>query len=194
VENTEDCNDNVVPNLGGEASRKRARNEEGFGTVEENAKRDITEIEEKVDSIVTKLQLEGPYLPENQVDRIKTKLDFIKCNIKFSNTVTELEKVVKEVKQMTISEEKVEDSSKKSEDVKNILLECRSVNEIEIRLPEFQYEEKTEKEEERVVCQLCQTVFKYDISQEQSTKQSEKLRNLKKNLKAHLETNNTRLY
>ena len=61
------------------------------------------EIEEKVDVILNKLKLrmENPNDKENCEDRVKFKLDFIIINIKLSNTVTELQQVVEEVKKVS---------------------------------------------------------------------------------------------
>ena len=143
----------------------------------------LDEIEKSVDDILDKLHLKFP--DDLQVcvkDRIKSKLSFIKGNIRIFETVTELSKVIKEVKLMTLSEENNHEASSSLEDIKRILMECRSVSDIEAKVPEFLYEE----EREKVVCQICKTEFGYDVSLETGRKQSESLVNLKFSLKRHL--------
>ena len=56
------------------------------------------------------------------------------------------------------------------------------LTEIETKVTQYRYDEKSE----RVICQLCKQVFKYDISLEQGRKQSASLIHLKDNLKHHL--------
>ena len=143
---------------------------------------DLTEIEAKVDTVLGKLELKLVHQNNDRSpeDRVKFKLDFIIGNIKLANTVTELQMAVKEVKQM--SEEQVEVSSNLLDEVKHVLVDCRSVSEIETKVPEFRFDEKSEK----VICQVCKQVFKYDISLEQGRKQSASLAHLKDNLKKHL--------
>ena len=72
-----------------------------LGTAQE-----LDEIEEKVDVILNKLKLhmENPDVKENSEDRVKFKLDFIKL----SNTVTELQQVVEELKKMSFSDGNVD--------------------------------------------------------------------------------------
>ena len=71
---------------------------------------------------------------------MKRKLDFINASIKLSETVGDLEKVVKEVKKLTLSENKKAKDFGVIDEVKKVLVSCRSVEEIEIKVPEFQYD------------------------------------------------------
>ena len=80
-----------------------------------------------------KLHLENPNFKESSEDRVKFKLDFIINNIKLSNTVTELQKVVEEVKKMSVSDESVDVVSNSMYEVKHTLVACRSVAEIEAK-------------------------------------------------------------
>ena len=68
-----------------------------------------------------------------------------------------------------------------------MLVSCRSVSEIETKVPEFRYDEHSEK----VVCQVCKQAFKYDASLEQGRKQSPSLSHLKDHLKNHLDNSAT---
>lgn len=145
----------------------------------------LTDIEIQVDDILRKLQL---FFPPNQgnsqQERIRFKLSFLKGNIRISSAVSDLEKVVKEVKSMTLSEEKVDNCLSSLEEVKNVLVACKSVTEVETRVPEFTYNDEIKK----VVCEVCKEKFNYDISHEQQGKnQSQQLVNLKAHLKLHLE-------
>ena len=142
----------------------------------------LAEIETKVDSILENLNLQGPFNYKMSQDRIKAKLELIKGSINISKTVIDLEKVVKEVKKLTITNEKEEGVSNCLDEVKRILVSCRSVSEIETKVPEFCYDKKLEK----VVCQVCHQTFSYDISLEQGRKLSGSLIHLKDNLKTHL--------
>ena len=143
---------------------------------------DLDEIEGKADLIIEKLQLTSTNLEGNQVDRLKKKLDLINASIKLSDAVCDLEKIVKEVKKLTLTENKDSNNISMIDEVKKELVSCRSVEEIENKVPEFQYDEKIEK----VVCQVCGTDFQYDISQEQGRKQSTSLVDLKNRLKYHI--------
>ena len=156
---------------------KRPREEEDITEVV-----DLSEIEEKVDKVLDRLELKLIHqnIERSPEDRVKFKLDFIISNIKLTNTVTELQKAVKEVKKM--SDERVEVSSNLLDEVKHVLVACRSVSEIENKVPEFRFDEKSEK----VICLVCKQVFKYDVSLEQGRKQSASLIHLKDNLKNHL--------
>ena len=73
-----------------------------------------------------------------------------------------------------------------SEDVKETLMTCRSVTEIEGKVPEFEFKE----DQERVVCTVCSASFKYDVATEGGKKVSAQLSNLKNNLKHHLDNTN----
>ena len=192
----EDINENVLPtNDGGNtaiediAGRKRARTEDDYFTAGAEGPEDIHEIEKKVDKIIEELELVAPNRQEKQVDTIKHKLDYILKNLKVSKTVDELEKMVREVKKMTVSNLKVEASSgeKEKEDIFRVLVACKSVAEIESRVPEFQFQE----EKAKLVCRVCNAEFKYDVSLELGRKQSENLINLKNNLKTHLKKSAT---
>ena len=136
----EDINENVLPaNDGGStaieaiAGRKRARTEDDYFTAGAEGPEDIHEIEKKVDKIIEELELVAPNRQEKQVDTIKHKLDYFLKNLKVSKTVDELEKMVREVKKMTVSNLKVEASSgeKEKEDIFRVLVACKSVAEIE---------------------------------------------------------------
>ena len=100
---------------------------------------DITEIEGKVDMIIVKLELVPPCTQKSQLDSIKNKLDFIFKNLQISTTVDVLQQVVREVHQMTISDEKIDDGTISKEEASQLLLACKSVTEIESKIPEFQY-------------------------------------------------------
>ena len=168
-----------------EPEPKRARNEvqSEQKAAEDEDKGFHTEIEAKVDCILEKLCLNPPNLHEGESDRIKAKLDFIIGNLVISKTVSKLEQVVEDVKKLSLSKEKLENGSNLTEEVKKVIGTCRSVAEIETKVPEFQYDENLEK----VVCQVCKSEFKYDVSQEQGRKQSNSLGELKYRLKSHLE-------
>ena len=173
-----DGKDDVSQELGNSA--KRPRMDDG----EEYIDSQLSEIEAKVDNILDKLQLplgnqNVKLSPEN---RVKLKLDFIIKNINLTNTVKELELVVKEVQKMTMSKESEDVDLSSLDQVKQVLVSCRSVSEIETKVPEFRYDESSEK----VVCQVCKQTFKYDVSLEQGRKQSASLSHLKENLKLHL--------
>ena len=161
-------------------SAKRPRVED----VEEVNDIQICEIEAKVDNILAKLDLHlgDQMVQQSQESRVKLKLDFIASNINLSNTVKELQSVVNQVQKMSVSEEREDASLSSLDHVKLILLSCRSVSEIETKVPEFRYDEKSEK----VVCQVCQQAFKYDASLEQGRKQSPSLSHLKDHLNNHL--------
>ena len=159
---------------------KRPRVEE----VEEDIDTQLSEIEAKVDTILGKLKLHlgDQNVKQSEENRVKLKLDFIISNINLTNTVKDLELVVKEVQKMTLSKESECVGLSALDQVKQVLVSCRSVSEIETKVPEFRYNEKSEK----VVCQVCYQDFKYDISLEQGRKQSASLSHLKENLKHHL--------
>ena len=106
----------------------------------------LTVIEDKIDNIIKKkMQLVPPPPKQSQIEDITFKLDYVTSNIKISNTVTELEKVVKEVKEMRLSEEKVETSMASTEEIKRVVGACRSISEIENKVPEFKYNAQIEK-------------------------------------------------
>ena len=164
--------------IGNAAKRPRVED------VEENIDTQLSEIEAKVDNILEKLQLHLGDQKEklSQEKRVNLKLDFIISNINLTNTVKDLELVVKEVQKMTLSKESEDVGLSDMDQVKHVLVSCRSVSEIETKVPEFRYDEKSEK----VVCQVCNQAFKYDVSLEQGRKQSASLSHLKENLKHHL--------
>ena len=99
----------------------------------------ICEIEAKVDNILAKLELHLEDQSEklSQESRVKLKLDFIDSNINLTNTVKDLQMVVKEVQKMSVSEEKEDVSLSSLDQVMFVLLSCRSVSEIETKVPEF---------------------------------------------------------
>ena len=67
------------------------------------------------------------------------KLDYIKGNLKVSAAVSELDECVKEIKKLTFDVDKVDMPTDSSEEVKRVLVACRSVSEIEVKVPEFRY-------------------------------------------------------
>ena len=140
-------------------------------------------IEETIDSILLLVPLNiSVNYHKKRKDRIKSKLDHIKGNLKVSAAVSELDECVKEIKKLTCNIEKVDTSKDSIEEVKRVLAACRSVSEIEVKVPEFRYDDEAEK----VKCIVCKTEFKYDISLEEGRKQSDSLGNLKSHLKKHL--------
>ena len=166
-------------------SIKRPRMED----VEESNDIKLCEIEAKVDNILAKLDLHlgDQTVKLSQESRVMLKLDFISSNINLSNTVKDLQTVVKEVQKMSVSEEREDVSLSSQDHVKLVLQSCRSVSEIETKVPEFRYDENSEK----VVCQVCKQAFKYDASLEQGRKQSPSLSHLKDHLKNHLDNSAT---
>ena len=137
--------------------------------------------------VIEGLKLVTPNTQGTVIDNIKYKLDYILKNVKVSTAVEELEQVVKEVKAMTMSGEKVEEVTVEKEDIYKVLVACKNIVEIETKVPEFKFEEENKK----VVCNVCKSEFKYDVSLEVGQKQSDRFVNLKNNLKNHLKKSAT---
>ena len=187
-EGIEDINDNVFNDPSGEVfitERKRARVEENES--EANIDEDLSEIENKIDLVIEGLKLVTPNTQGTVLDTIKYKLDYILKTVKVSTAVEELEQVVKEVKAMTMSGERGEEVIGEKEDIDRVLVACKNIVEIETKVPEFKFEEENRK----VVCNVCKSEFKYDVSLEVGKKQSDGLVNLKNNLKNHLKKSAT---
>ena len=138
--------------------------------------------ENKVAEILSSLNCSTQSTEKNQLERIDINLQLVKSHLKLMNTVSELEKVVQEVKNISLTEEKVETCSDGKVEENRIMIACKSVAEIESKFPEFSYDEGTEK----VVCQICKQDFNYDISLETGRNQSQSLVHLKSTLKTHL--------
>ena len=145
---------------------------------------DLIHIEAKVDKVISTMKLAPPKVQDTVVKSINSKLDFVLANLKVTKTVDMLEGVVKEMKKVCLSEEMTEKNDASNEDIKMLLRGCKNVKEIESVAPEFQYNDGDQK----VVCSLCKTVFKYDASGERGGKVSGQLSNLKGRLKYHLES------
>ena len=93
--------DHVSHEIGNAAKRPRIED------VEQHIDIQLSEIEAKVDNILDKLQLHlgNQNVKVSPQNRVKLKLDFIISNINLTNTVKDLEQVVKEVQKMTVSKE-----------------------------------------------------------------------------------------
>ena len=68
-------------------------------------------------------------------------IEIVHGNIKINETVNDLTLVVKDLKKLSLSEENINKEVFKVGDVKTVLRSCRSVTEIETKVPEFQYNE-----------------------------------------------------
>ena len=190
----EDTNENIVTDInqndnfevevavGNKRARREDDEDDDLSAVETAG--ELNEIEKMIDKIIEELALITPNRQEKKIDSIKHKLNFILKNLKVTKTVEELEKMVREVKKMTVSDSKVEGSSVEKDDLFRVLVACKSVAEIESKVPEFQFQEENSK----LVCTVCKAEFKYDVSLELGVgrKQSDSLVYLKNNLKHHL--------
>ena len=92
----EDINDNVVemadePREKEVNRNKRPRIEDN---TDENMNKDITYIEETVDNIIKEMRLIPSKSKQSPLKRIMEKINLILGNVKLSNTVQDLEKVV----------------------------------------------------------------------------------------------------
>ena len=95
---------------------------------------DLHKVEKMVDKVIEELALITPNTHGKKIDSIKHKLDYILKILKVSKTVQELEKMVRDVKKLTVSDSKVEGSFVEKEDLFKVLVACKSVAEIESKL------------------------------------------------------------
>ena len=161
---------------------------------EENASNPVTiekdinidQIETKIDSIMSKLDLlPSLSVRSDQSQRITLKLSMVNKAIEIRKATENLEATVHELKAMTTKQniETVPESDVDVIDQK--LRSCRSVEDIEQKVPEFEYFEQDEK----FKCVVCDETFSYQNSLQNDftdEKLSMKFRNLKKNLKSHI--------
>ena len=169
----EDANANIVDDDMQEEdlqSRKRIRIENDV--LEDSVKEDLADIEKTVDKIVHEMKLNPLKTSKIPLKRIKDKVQFILANIKVENTVEDLEKILNEVRDIKVAgkvvdtEENKKVKSATGEDVKALLKSCRSVAEVEAKVPEYEYNE----DEDLVNCRVCSQTFKYDITTETGQK------------------------
>ena len=125
----------------------------------EDTKKALDKIENKVAEILSSLNCSTQSTEKNQLERIDINLQLVKSHLKLMNTVSELEKVVQGVKNISLTEEKVETCSDGKVEENRIMIACKSVAEIESKFPEFSYDEGTEK----VVCQICKLDFPWRL-------------------------------
>ena len=191
-----DLNDNIAKEVNEEFTKifpekenpsKRARVESQTVAEEvtEEIDKEIRQIEDKVNKVIENMKLKSPKPQKSVLKSISCKLEFILENMKVSETVEELEKVVQNMKELRV-EVKEEKTSEPKEDIKVMLRMCRNVEEIQTKVPEFEFKE----DQEKVVCTVCDASFKYDVTREQERRISPHLADLKNNLKHHLDTLN----
>jgi hypothetical protein len=165
-----DLNDNIAKEVNEEVTKilpekenppKKARveSETVAEEVTEEIDKEIRQIEDKINKVIENMKLKSPKPQKTVLISISCKLEFILENIKVSDTVEELEKVVKNMKEMRV-EVKEEKTSEPKEDIKVMLRMCRNVEEIQTKVPEFDFRE----DQERVVCTVRDTSFKYDVT------------------------------
>ena len=187
--------DDIIDEEASRSSDKSGMKRPRLEAPEEEASEDLidianylAEIEETIDSILALVPLNiSINYHKKRKDRIKLKLDYIKGNLKVSAAVSELDECVKEIKKLTFDVDKVDVPTDSTEEVKRVLVACRSFSEIEVKVPEFRYDEEAEK----VKCIVCKSEFKYDVSLEEGRKQSMHLVHLKSHLKDHLTNSET---
>ena len=115
-------------------SARRTDNEDKDLTVEGTAE-DLHEVEKRVDRVIEEMALITHNRHVKKIGGIKHKLDYILKKLKVSKTVEELEKMVRDVKKITVLDSKVEGSFEK-EDLIRVLVACKSVAEFELKIPE----------------------------------------------------------
>ena len=118
------------------ASKKRARRTDDKDLTVKGTVEDLHGVEKMVDKAIEELALITPNRHEKKIDSIKHKLDYILKKLKVSKTVEEFEKMVRDVKKITVSDSKVERSFVEKEDLFRVLVACKSVAELELKIPE----------------------------------------------------------
>ena len=123
----------------------------------------------------------------NLIDMIQSKLDIINSAIDAKKATESLEKALNTLKELSRkSSTPIEAESK---DSFQTILGCRSIQDIEIKVPEFDYNE----DERKVKCLVCNEEFSYDSSLERNSMEknlSRQFRNLKSHLSEHLKQSN----
>ena len=118
-----------------------------------------------------------------EAEDTEEKSDFQKISQKLDTLIQQVQEMkVAETGAVTDKEERK--APDPYEDGKEILKRCKSVTEIEAKVPEFEYKE----DPERVTCSLCSTSFQYDKTTERGKGISPQLSHLKGTLKAHLDS------
>ena len=87
------------------------------------------------DRVIAKMTLITYNRHVKKIDSIIHKLDQFLKKLKVSKTVEELEKMVRDVKKITVLDSKVEGSFEKK-DLLRVLVACKSVAEFELKIPE----------------------------------------------------------
>jgi hypothetical protein len=132
---------------------------------------ELSGIEAKLDEIISKMNLAPPKRKDTVLKSINTKLDFVISNMDVIKAVDALEGVVKEMKQICLTDDVTDTKDASNEDIKTLLRGCKNVKEIKYVAPEFHYND----DDQKVECGLCKSVFKYDASGEGGRKISGQL-------------------
>ena len=119
---------------------------------------DVDKIENKIDKIMEQMNIVGNNNngEHSKIDSLEKKLDIISAKVNVKEKVDDLTKAIEDMKQISLSEVKEEKVLTEVIDIKTVLKSCRTVYEIEAKIPEFQYDELAC----AVVCSVCNTSFK----------------------------------
>ena len=114
-----------------------------------------------------------------QQQRVMQKLEIVKCSVSVKDTINEVKDLTSKLKELfKVEEDSVPDENANALVTVDILSECRSIDDIEIKAAEFKYREETGS----MVCLVC------EITSFQDCNQSRAFRDLKSCLKRHLQT------
>ena len=156
----------------------------------------LKEIRTKVESIVSKvvpnLDISDCRTEEDVVfkslNAIKASVDVVSDISTLKQTLNDFERAAG-LKNREEKKEHTEETTRTMKTVDELISEAKSIREIMARAPEFEY--RPEESRKEIQCVVCQTTFGYDKSIKQdfsdNTPQSEKFRNIKKNLRHHLD-------
>ena len=119
----------------------------------------LKQVEEKIEEILFKLKIETPILANmKQQQRVMQKLEIVKCSVSVKDTIKEVKDLTSTLKELfKVEEDSVPDENANALVTVDILRECKSIDDIEIKAAEFKYREETGS----MVCLVCDSKFAY---------------------------------
>ena len=167
-----------------EVKKKDIKTDKNSNETKESSR--LEDVNLKLDEVVKKLSLEDFDVSEcdKEEEAVMKKIRFIKSTVDVSKNIQNLEKAVEAMKVITGT--KKDDEKEISDDREEVIRKCRSIEEL-CQIPEFKYVE----DESVMVCEVCQTKFKYHRTLEQNfiaRKISPQFSHLKQVLKTHIKS------